>query len=304
MSLWPLRPYCDRRADLPRCNHWTLCKDRIDDLLSLLEEQDVVVLNDKNRKLLQDLLRLYIESQEECAICYEVPKTPVITNCKHAFCRPCISQTINIQGKCPMCRNQLTEESLLEGQPEGYDDENFDVETQSSKTEAMLQILKATLKNPGSKVIIFSQWTSFLNIIQNQLKAADITHTRIDGKMNAPARDRAIHALDNDPSTRVMLASLAVCGVGLNLVSADTVILSDSWWAPAIEDQAVDRVHRLGQTRETTVWRLVMENTVEERVLDIQYEKRALVSKAFQEQDGKRKKAKESRMGDVLKLLS
>jgi SWI/SNF-related matrix-associated actin-dependent regulator of chromatin subfamily A3 len=272
--------------------------------MKLLEEQDVVALTDKNRKLLQDLLRLYIESQEECAICYEVPNDPVITNCKHAFCRPCITQTINIQGKCPMCRNVLSDGSLVEAQPEGYDDENFDIDTQSSKTEAMLHILKATLKNPGSKVIIFSQWTSFLNIIQNQLHTAGIHHTRIDGKMQAAARDRAISSLDNDPSTRVMLASLAVCGVGLNLVSADTVILADSWWAPAIEDQAIDRVHRLGQTRETTVWRLVMENSVEERVLDIQSEKRELVSKAFQEQDGRRKKAKESRMGDVLKLLS
>lgn len=75
-------------------------------------------------------------------------------------------------------------------------------------------------------------------------------------------------------------------------------------WAPAIEDQAVDRVHRLGQTRETTVWRLVMEGSVEERVLDIQREKRELVGKAFQEKEGKVKKAKDLRMADVKKLLS
>lgn len=281
-----------------------MCKERIENLLKLLDENEVVVLNDKNRKLLQNLLRLYIENQEECAVCYEVPKDPVITHCKHAFCRPCITQTISIQAKCPMCRNALSEDSLLDPEVEGADDDNFDVETQSSKTEALLQIVQGTLKKSGSKVIAFSQWTSFLNIIQNQLKEAGITYTRVDGSMKAAARDQAIHALDNDPSTRVMLASLAVCGVGLNLVSADTVILADSWWAPAIEDQAIDRVHRLGQTRETTVWRLVMENTVEERVLDIQSEKRELVSKTFQGQDGKRKKAKESRMGDVLKLLS
>lgn len=270
----------------------------------MLEEQDVVSLTDKNRKLLQRLLQLYIESQEECAICYEVPKTPVITHCKHAFCRPCIAQAIKMQGKCPMCRNMLTEKSLLEPEVEGLHDNNFDVETQSSKTEALLQILRGTLNKDGSKVIIFSQWTSFLNIVQNQLDVAKIKYTRIDGKMTADKRDRAIHTLDNDPDTRVMLASLAVCGVGLNLVSADTVILSDSWWAPAIEDQAVDRVHRLGQKRETTVWRLVMEDSIEDRVLSIQHEKRDLVSKAFQGQDGQRKKAKESRMKDVMQLLT
>ncbi|KAK4081859.1 hypothetical protein Purlil1_11546 [Purpureocillium lilacinum] len=278
--------------------------ERVEDLMKLLEDEQVVAFTDKNRDLLQEALRLYIESQEDCAICYEVPGSPVITNCKHVFCRGCITKAIQIQGKCPMCRNGLTEDCLLEPAPEGPGDDNFDTETQSSKTDAMIQIVRANMKNAGSKIIIFSQWTSFLNIIQNQLKAANIQFSRVDGSMNTDKRDRAIDALDNDPDTRVMLASLAVCSVGLNLVSADTVILSDSWWAPAIEDQAIDRVHRLGQTRETTVWRLVMEETVEERVLAIQSEKRELVGKAFQEKDKKSKKAKDTRMADVKKLLS
>ncbi|KAH6895397.1 SNF2 family N-terminal domain-containing protein [Thelonectria olida] len=286
------------------CNHWTLCRERIADLLKLLDNEDVVTLNDKTRALLQEALRLYIESQEDCAICYDTPTEPVITTCKHVFCKGCITRAIQIQGKCPMCRNRLTDESLLEPAPETSGEApTLDSETQSSKTEAMLQIVQATLRNDGSKVIIFSQWTSFLNILQNVLKEADINFTRIDGSMKAEQRDRAISALDNDPDTRVLLASLAVCSVGLNLVSADTVILSDSWWAPAIEDQAVDRVHRLGQTRPTTVWRLVMEDSVEERVLDIQSEKRELVTKAFQEKTGQKKKAKDTRMADVLKLL-
>jgi SWI/SNF-related matrix-associated actin-dependent regulator of chromatin subfamily A3 len=111
--------------------------------------------------------------------------------------------------------------------------------------------------------------------------------------------------LDEDPETRILLASLSVCSVGLNLVAANTVILADSWWAPAIEDQAVDRVHRLGQTREVKVWRLVMEGTVEERVLDIQAEKRELVGKAFQDGEGaKGKKFQESRTSDIARVLS
>ncbi|KAJ6444437.1 SNF2 family domain-containing protein [Purpureocillium lavendulum] len=278
--------------------------ERIEDLMKLLEDEQVVTFTDKNCTLLQEALRLYIESQEDCAICYEVPGSPVITNCKHVFCRPCITKAIQFQGKCPMCRNTLAEDCLLEPAPEGSGDDNFDSETQSSKTDSMLQIVRATLKDPESKVVIFSQWTSFLNIIQNQLKSANIQFCRVDGSMNTDKRDRAIDALDNDSNTRVMLASLAVCSVGLNLVSADTVILSDSWWAPAIEDQAVDRVHRLGQIRETTVWRLVMEESVEERVLAIQSEKRELVGKAFQEKDKKSKKSKDTRMADVKKLLS
>ncbi|KAL7950075.1 SNF2 family N-terminal domain-containing protein [Trichoderma barbatum] len=285
------------------CNHWTLCRERIDDLMQMLKDQDVVPLTEKNRALLQEALRLYIDSQEDCAICYDVPTNPMITNCQHVFCRHCITRAIQLQHKCPMCRNPLTEDSLLEPAPEGTFDKNFDTEKQSSKTEAMLQIVRATLKNHGSKIVIFSQWTSFLDIIQKQLEGAGLKYCRIDGSMNTDRRDQAIDALDNDSDTRIMLASLAVCSVGLNLVSADTVILSDSWWAPAIEDQAVDRVHRLGQRRETKIWRLVMENTIEERVLDVQQEKRDLVTKAFQEK-GKAKKSNETRIADVMKLLS
>ncbi|ROW09848.1 hypothetical protein VMCG_02613 [Cytospora schulzeri] len=279
---------------------------RIVDLLKSLEDQDVVEFNDKNREILQQALRLFIENQEECPVCIDDLSSPVITHCKHVFCGDCIRKVIETQGKCPMCRAKLdSEKQLLEPAPEssGQDDDQLDADTQSSKTEALLKILQATLKNDGSKVIIFSQWTSFLTIIENQLKTTGYKYTRIDGSMTTDSRDAAMRSLQGDPETRIMLASLAVCSVGLNLVAADTVILADSWWAPAIEDQAVDRVHRLGQTRPTTVWRLVMEGSVEERVLDIQAEKRQLVGKAFQEKV-KNKKTKETRMADIMKLLT
>ncbi|KAF5123775.1 Helicase-like transcription factor [Metarhizium anisopliae] len=206
----------------PSCNHWTLCKDRINQLMELFEGQEAVPFNEKNTALLQEALRLYLESQEDCSICFDVPTAPVITNCGHVFCRVCITKAIHLQHKCPMCRNKLSDECLLEPAAEGSFDKNFDMATQSSKTEAMMQILQATLKKDGSKVVIFSQWTSFLNIIQNQLDIAGIKYSRIDGSMNTEKRDRAVRALDNDAETRVMLASLAVCSVGLNLVSADT----------------------------------------------------------------------------------
>lgn len=130
-----------------------------------------------------------------------------------------------------MCRNKLDENALLEPAPEDAGDDDpadFDAESQSSKTEAMMQILKASMRKEGSKVVVFSQWTSFLNIVEAQLKAEKMGYTRLDGSMKADKRDKAIEALDNDPETRIMLASLSVCSVGLNLVAADTVILSDS----------------------------------------------------------------------------
>lgn len=144
----------------PRCNHWTLCKERIIDLLKTLEDQDVVVLNDRNREILQQALRLFIENQEECPVCIDTLDAPLITRCKHVFCGECIRKVVQTQGKCPMCRTLLSEDHLLEAAPETSGEEvgQLDSETQSSKTEAMLKILQATLMNPGSKVIIFSQW--------------------------------------------------------------------------------------------------------------------------------------------------
>lgn len=286
------------------CCHWKLCGARITDLMALLENDEVVALTKENVAALQALLQITIESSEECAICLENLHNPVITVCKHVFGQECIERTIELQHKCPMCRAELVDKDVLvHPKPEiSAEDENIDTDTKSSKTEALMSILTASRKDPLSKVVIFSQWTSFLNIIQAQLEEAGMKFARIDGSMAAPTRDASITALETDPECRILLASLAVCSVGLNLVAADTVILADSWWAPAIEDQAVDRVHRLGQTRPCTVWRLVMEGSIEERVLDVQAEKRRLVGKAFQEKE-KGGKGKTTRMGDILKLL-
>lgn len=175
---------------------------------------------------------------------------PVITHCKHVFGQECIERTIQLQKKCPMCRAELADNDCLVHpavEEQAGEDPDIDVDTKSSKTEALMSILAASRRDPKSKVVIFSQWTSFLNIIQHQLNEAGMKYARIDGSMPAQMRDASITALESDPDTRILLASLSVCSVGLNLVAADTVILADSWWAPAIEDQAVDRVHRLGQ---------------------------------------------------------
>ncbi|KAA8570869.1 hypothetical protein EYC84_000258 [Monilinia fructicola] len=287
------------------CNHWKLCENRVTSLMEAIEKDDVVVLNAENRLALQMLLQLSIDNQEECSICLEELHNPVITACKHAFGKECIERTIEIQHKCPLCRAELANnDCLVHPAVEKVEDEEINTDEKSSKTEALMQIIKVTHNDPLSKVVIFSQWTSFLNIVQKQLEQSGIKFARIDGSMTAPQRDKGMQSLESDPECRILLASLAVCSVGLNLVSADTVILADSWWAPAIEDQAVDRVHRLGQKRECKVWRLVMEGSIEERVLEIQAEKRKLVGKAFQEKVKERRgKCKETRMGDVLRLL-
>ena len=290
------------------CNHWKLCGDRVTSILSELESQKLVDLTPENRKALQDMLQLSIDSHEDCPICLEGLHNPVITACAHSFGYECIERVIETQHRCPMCRAEPLEvETLVRPAVElgeSAEQIDIDVDASSSKVEALLEILKASHKKSGTKTVIFSQWTSFLNIIQAQLDKHGYKYARIDGTMRANQRDASLVALETDPECTIMLASLAVCSVGLNLVAANQVILADSWWAPAIEDQAVDRVHRLGQTKPTTVWRLVMNDSIEDTVLNIQAEKRKLMMTAFQEKTGKRmKEGSTARLGDIERLL-
>ncbi|KAL9091832.1 MAG: hypothetical protein Q9159_001204 [Coniocarpon cinnabarinum] len=286
------------------CNHISLCGDeRRANILELAQQNEKLNLNPENLKTLRDLLQLSIDSHEECVVCFDPLHNPTITACAHSFGFECIERVVETQGKCPMCRAQLSKDDLIQPLTES-EEPPFDINTSSSKIQALLNILKATRKSkPGVKTVVFSQWTSFLDIVSHQLDANGFGYCKLDGRMNAAARDAAMSELDENPQCTVMLASLGVCGVGLNLVAASQVIMSDSWWAPAIEDQAVDRVHRLGQTKDVTVFRLVIENSIEDRVLEIQKRKRELTAAAFGEREGKRKE-KGAQMSDIIRLLN
>ncbi|KAL4788063.1 SNF2 family N-terminal domain-containing protein [Aspergillus varians] len=290
------------------CNHWALCKNRLDKLADILDKNKVVPLTPENIKALQDMLQIRIESQEACPICLDVLEHPVITACAHAFDRDCIEQVIDRQHKCPMCRAEIKDNSSLVAPAaemgEDADDVHGDPDNPSSKIEGLVKILTAQGQARGTKTVVFSQWTSFLNLIEPHLQQAGIEFARIDGKMTSLARDNSTHRFSTDPNCKVLLASLSVCSVGLNLVAANQAILADSWWAPAIEDQAVDRVYRLGQTRETTVWRLVMEDSIEDRVLAIQEQKRKLMLAAFREKASKKADDRATRVADLEKLLT
>lgn len=277
--------------------------------MSLLDKHKVVDLTPQNIKALQDILQLNIENQEDCSICLDQLRDPVITACGHSFDFNCLEPAIIVQHKCPLCRAELKDTSQLvkpaEELGEDSGEGDIDPEAMSSKIQALIKILTASGQAEGTKTIVFSQWTSFLDIIEPQLNLRGIVFTRIDGKMSSIKRDAALNRLTNEPECTVMLASLNVCSVGLNLVAANQVILADSWWAPAIEDQAVDRVYRLGQKRPTTIWRLVMEDSVEEKVLETQKKKRDLMMTAFRETGNKKGKSEEknARIADLERLI-
>ena len=147
----------------------------------------------------------------------------------------------------------------------------------SSKLELLMDLLDKVLAE-DHKALVFSQWTSLLDKIEPLLTAAGIGFARLDGS----TRDRAsvVAEFQSESGPRIMLVSLKAGGTGLNLTAADHVFLLDPWWNPAVEDQAADRAHRIGQERPVLVHRLVAEATVEERMLVLQEKKRALAQAA------------------------
>ncbi|HEX8112081.1 MAG TPA: DEAD/DEAH box helicase, partial [Kofleriaceae bacterium] len=151
---------------------------------------------------------------------------------------------------------------------------------QSSKLQRLLEALDDVVAD-GHRALVFSQWTSLLDLIEPHLQAAGIAFTRLDGTTTDRAGVVACFQADGGPP--VMLLSLKAGGTGLNLTAADHVFLIDPWWNPAVEDQAADRAHRIGQDKPVMVYRMVARDTVEERILELQDRKRALADAALAE---------------------
>nr|XP_010924058.1 helicase-like transcription factor CHR28 isoform X2 [Elaeis guineensis] len=131
------------------------------------------------------------------------------------------------------------------------------------------------------KAIVFSQWTRMLDLLEAPLKDSRIQYRRLDGTMSVAAREKAVRDFNTIPEVTVMIMSLKAASLGLNMVAACHVLLLDLWWNPTTEDQAIDRAHRIGQTRPVTVSRLTVKGTVEDRILALQEKKREMVASAF-----------------------
>jgi superfamily II DNA or RNA helicase len=152
----------------------------------------------------------------------------------------------------------------------------------SAKVERLVEALEDAAAD-GHKALVFSQWTSLLDLVEPHLERAGIGFTRLDGS----TRDRGavVASFQDEKGPPVMLISLKAGGTGLNLTAADHVFLLDPWWNPAVEDQAADRAHRIGQDRPVNVYKLVAKDTVEEGILALQERKRGLADAALGEAD-------------------
>ncbi|GMH68636.1 hypothetical protein TrLO_g5881 [Triparma laevis f. longispina] len=240
----------------------------------------------------------------ECSICLDAFEAPIATSCKsanrpHIFCRDCIEGMIGSEGEstgnCPLCRDVLKigelRDALLpkikpdpgmaspvKGEPDA--DEPLGVGTRptdftyDSKLKRLVQELKRINDNePGAKSLIFSQFSSTLEWLKQELPKNGFQFRTLSGGMSMTARAKALKDFQGDPPTTIFLLSLRAGAVGINLTEANRVFLMEPALNPALEAQAVGRVHRLGQTKPVEIIRFVVKKSIEERIVKIQTNK-------------------------------
>ncbi|KAF3639569.1 hypothetical protein FXO38_22583 [Capsicum annuum] len=265
------------------CVDLALCPS---DLRSLLPSNKIGDVQSCPQLLDKMLSALQDDEGIDCPICIFPPTNSVITCCGHIFCKSCILKTIKrAKPCCPLCRHSLTESDLFFCPPEASDAANSgSLSTASSKVNALLKLLVASRdESPSRKSIVFSQFRKMLLLLEEPLKAAGFKILRLDGSMNAKKRCQVIKTFDipAPEGPTILLASLKASGAGINLTAATRVYLVEPWWNPAVEEQAMDRVHRIGQKENVKIVRMIARSTIEERILELQEKKKLLARKAF-----------------------
>uniref|UniRef100_A0A8C8R670 Helicase like transcription factor n=1 Tax=Pelusios castaneus TaxID=367368 RepID=A0A8C8R670_9SAUR len=267
------------------------------------------------REKLVNKMKLVLSSgsDEECAICLDSLNLPVITHCAHVFCKPCICAVIRSEqpnSKCPLCRNDLRVEHLIECPLEESDsvvEKKGNREwISSSKVNALMHaLIELRMQNPAAKCLIVSQFSTFLSLIETPLRESGFVFTRLDGSMPQKKRVQAIQSFQDSQagSPTLMLLSLKAGGVGLNLTAASQVFLMDPAWNPAAEDQCFDRCHRLGQKQDVVITKFIVKNSVEENMLEIQNKKRELAAGAFAAKKPTASEVKQAKINEIKTLI-
>ncbi|SPO26734.1 probable RAD16 - nucleotide excision repair protein [Ustilago trichophora] len=242
-----------------------------------------------------------------CRLCTDEAEDAIMSRCKHIFCRECVRQYLDSEivpgmvPDCPYCHATLSidlEAEALEppqssirmndsGRQGILSRLDMDKWRSSTKIEALVEELtQLRSEDKTIKSLVFSQFVNFLDLIAFRLQRAGFQICRLEGNMSPEARNRTIKHFMENPGVTVFLVSLKAGGVALNLTEASRVYLMDPWWNPSVEVQAMDRIHRLGQHRPIIVKRMVIENSIESRIIELQNKKSAMIEAAIGKDDG------------------
>ncbi|KAF8351074.1 SNF2 family N-terminal domain-containing protein [Amanita rubescens] len=238
---------------------------------------------------------MFVQNDSEttiCRICNDIAEDAIQSKCRHIFDRECIRQYLDSalenNPACPVCHLPLTIDldspalELTENAPIARQGILGRLDIDSWKSSTKIEALVEELSNLRSqdattKSLVFSQFVNFLDLIAFRLQKAGFIICRLEGGMSPQARDATIQHFMNNVDVTVFLVSLKAGGVALNLTEASRVYLMDSWWNPAVEYQAMDRIHRLGQRRPVQAIKLVVEDSIESRIIQLQEKKAAMV---------------------------
>ncbi|BGP47216.1 DNA repair protein rad16 [Rhodotorula kratochvilovae] len=225
-----------------------------------------------------------------CRLCLDEAEDAVKTSCRHIFCRECVRQyletAVEFKPECPVCHLPMSidlEQDAIEVDETGRQGFLARIDPTKSRTstkiEALLEELSKTRTEDRTlKTLVFSQFTTMLDLVARRLQLSGFKFARLMGTMTPTARDNTIRHFSTDPECTVFLISLKAGGVGINLVEGSRVIILDPWWNPAVELQAMDRVHRIGQHRPVVITRLIIENSIESRIVELQKKKEHLAA--------------------------
>jgi DNA repair protein RAD5 len=236
--------------------------------------------NNDNLNYIKELTETIKNGSEiDCPVCLQPVEDTVITKCLHLLCRDCASLQIEKNHNCPLCKRILSQGDLVTFPRESKFSVNLSLKySESVKISFLLEFLS----NRTGKTVVFTQWVSMLDVLEFALQRAQVTYSRVDGVMSRDQRKQGIQ--DFKTSKQVLIMSLKAGCQGLNLTCADSIVLLDPWWNPAVEKQAVERVHRIGQTRNVTAFKVICEGTVEEQVIKLQRAKEQINAGAFTEE--------------------
>ncbi|KAL4447094.1 hypothetical protein ABPG74_013946 [Tetrahymena malaccensis] len=274
-----------------------------------------------------------------CSICLEDIKYHSISSCLHVFCSTCLQKSVEVSHRCPNCRKYLNMSDILQFVDENteiYEELgnyfNEDI-ISGSKIQKIIEIIEEIHKK-GEKVVLFSQWIDTLNLLEKHLQKKNISSMRFEGKLSRAQKQKSLYHFENNsdlqessseieyigqqeedmeieestenneeniPKTpTVLLASLMSGYVGLNLIGANHLILCDSWWNPAIEDQAINRIHRIGQQKQTHIYKMICKDTIEERIQEINDQKRDLFQSIFDSSEQNNDKKAKQFLSEIL----
>lgn len=251
----------------------------------------------------------------ECAVCLnemEESAAIILKTCSHVFCEPCVSKVATeCRGLCPLCRQKfepadMVKKSAASAAATAIDEGHkplsqcMDDLGPSPKLEALVQAIDEM--KDDEKGVIFSQFTKFLDLIGPFLAARGFTFVRIDGTKTASQRIAAMKEFSADDGPRFILCSLHAAGTGITLNRASHCFMMDTWWNVSVENQAMDRVHRIGQTRDVRVIRFVMKDSMEGRMIELQEAKAAIGKGAMEKL--KPEEIRKARIGDLKSLFS